>query len=68
MRILFAVSNDENSKEDIVNVIVNEYQKTYKKIVSYKRAFYYEAIVNEIKDTREENRYDLIIISKKLKL
>ena len=66
MRILFAVSNDENSKDDIVNVIVNEYQKTYKKIVSYKRAFYYEAIVNEIKETRDENRYDLIIISEDL--
>lgn len=66
MRILFAVSNNENSKEDIVNVIVNEYQKTYKKIISYKRAFYYDAIINEIRETRDENRYDLIIISEDL--
>ena len=65
MRILFAVSNSENSKNDIVEVILNEYQKEYKKIVSYKRAFYYDAIVNEIKQSRE-NKYDLIIISEDL--
>ena len=38
MRILFAVSSSENSKNDIVEVILNEYQKTYKEIISYKRA------------------------------
>lgn len=65
MRILFAVSNSENSKDDIVDIILNEYQKQYKKIISYKRAFYYDAIVNEIKQTRE-NRYDLIVISEDL--
>ncbi|MBO5349969.1 MAG: hypothetical protein J6A89_09180 [Clostridia bacterium] len=65
MRVLFAVSNSENSKDDIVDVILNEYQKQYKKIVSYKRAFYYDAIVNEIKQTRD-NRYDVIVISEDL--
>lgn len=65
MRVLFAVSNSENSKDDIVDVILNEYQKKYKKIISYKRAFYYDAIVNEIKQTRD-NKYDLIIISEDL--
>ena len=65
MRILFAVSNSDNDKKDIVDVILNEYQKTYKKIVSYKRAFYYDAIIDEIQQTRD-NRYDLIIISEDL--
>ena len=65
MRVLFAVSNSENSKADIVDVIVNEYQKQYKKIISYKRAFYYDAIVNEIRQTRD-NKYDLIVISEDL--
>lgn len=65
MRVLFAVSNSENSKDDIVDIILNEYQKQYKKIISYKRAFYYDAIVNEIKQTRD-NRYDLIVISEDL--
>lgn len=66
MRVLFAVSNSENSKDDIVDVIMNEYQKEYKKIISCKRAFYYDAIVNELKETRDRNRYDLIIISEDL--
>ena len=65
MRILFAVSNSDNNKNDIVDVILNEYQKKYKKIVSYKRAFYYDAIIDEIQQTRD-NRYDLIIISEDL--
>ena len=65
MRILFAVSNSEDSKGDIVDVICNEYQKEYKKIISYKRAFYYDAIVNEIKQTRD-NKYDRIIITENL--
>ena len=65
MRILFAVSGNENSKNDIVEVILNEYQKTYKEIISYKRAFYYDAIINEIKQSKE-NRYDRIIISEDL--
>ena len=39
MRILFAVSNSDNGKNDIVDVILDEYQRVYKKIISYKRAF-----------------------------
>ena len=62
MRVLFAVSNSEDSKGDIVDVICNEYQKEYKKIISYKRVFYYDAIINEIRQSRD-NRYDRIIIS-----
>ena len=65
MRVLFAVSNNDNSKNDIVDVITNEYQKTYKKIISYKRAFYYDAIIDEVQQTRN-NRYDLIVISEDL--
>ena len=65
MRILFAVSSSENSKNDIVEVILNEYQKTYKEIISYKRAFYYDAIINELKQSKE-NKYDRIIISEDL--
>lgn len=65
MRILFAVSSSENSKSDIVDVILNEYQKLYKEIISYKRAFYYDAIINEIK-LAKENKYDRIIISEDL--
>ena len=33
MRILFAVSNDDNGKNDIVDVILDEYQRVYKKII-----------------------------------
>ena len=62
MRVLFAVSNNENNDEDIVDIICNEYQKKYKKIISYKRVFYYDAIVNEIKQTKD-NKYDRIVIS-----
>ena len=62
MKVLFAVSNSENNNEDIVDIICNEYQKQYKKIISYKRVFYYDAIVNEIKQSRD-NQYDRIIIS-----
>lgn len=65
MRILFAVSNNDNSKNDIVEVILNEYQRLYKKIISYKRAFYYDAIIDEVQQTRN-NRYDLIILSEDL--
>lgn len=39
MKVLFAVSNSENNNEDIVDIICNEYQKQYKKIISYKRVF-----------------------------
>lgn len=68
MRILFAVSNNENNNnDDIVDVILNEYQRKYKRIISYKRAFYYNAILDEIKETRNtENAYDLIVISEDL--
>ena len=66
MRILFAVSNDDNSKNDIVEVIQNEYQRLYKKIISYKRAFFYDAIIDEIRATRNNNRYDLIVLSEDL--
>lgn len=65
MRILFAVTNNDNSKNDIVDIILNEYQRVYKKIISYKRAFYYDAIIDEVQQTRN-NRYDLIIISEDL--
>ena len=34
MRILFAVSNNDNGKNDIVDVILDEYQRVYKKIIS----------------------------------
>ena len=67
MKVLFAVSNSENNNEDIVDIICNEYQKQYKKIISYKRVFYYDAIVNEIKQSRD-NQYDRIIISEDLNL
>ncbi len=66
MRVLFAVSSSENSKDDIVDVIMNEYQKEYKKIITCKRAFYYDAIVNEVRETRDTNPYDLIVISEDL--
>ena len=65
MRIFFAVSNSEDSNGDIVDIICNEYQKEYKKIISYKRAFYYDAIVNEIRQTKD-NKYDRIVISEDL--
>ncbi|MBR2744303.1 MAG: hypothetical protein IKE01_03285 [Clostridia bacterium] len=65
MRILFAVSNSDNSKNDIVDVILNEYQRLYKKIISYKRAFYYDAIIDEVQQTKN-NRYDLIVLSEDL--
>lgn len=65
MRILFAVGNNEDSKNDIVDVVLNEYQKEYKKIISYKRVFYYNAIINELQQTRD-NKYDLIVLSEDL--
>ena len=65
MRILFAVSNNDNGKNDIVDVILDEYQRVYKKIVSYKRAFYFDAIIDEVQQTMD-NRYDLIVISEDL--
>lgn len=65
MRILFAVSSSDNGKSDIIDVILNEYQRVYKKIISYKRAFYFDAIIDEVQQTRD-NRYDLIIISEDL--
>ena len=65
MRILFAVSNSDNGKNDIVDVILDEYQRVYKKIVSYKRAFYFDAIIDEVQQTMD-NRYDLIVISEDL--
>lgn len=65
MKILFAVGNSDDNNGDIVEIICNEYQRTYKKIISYKRAFYYDAIINEIKQTRD-NKYDRIIISEDL--
>ena len=65
MRILFAVSNNDNGKNDIVDVILDEYQRVYKKIISYKRAFYFDAIIDEVQQTMD-NRYDLIVISEDL--
>lgn len=65
MRVLFAVSNDDNGKNDIVDVILDEYQRVYKKIISYKRAFYFDAIIDEVQQT-QDNKYDLIVISEDL--
>ena len=58
MKILFAVNNEKISKS-----IVKKYQSDYKKIISYKNVYYFNAILKEL---QKDNTYDRIIISEDL--
>ncbi len=58
MKVLFAVSN-----EKISDTIVEEYQKKYKEIISYKNVYYFNAILKEI---QKDKSYDRIVISEDL--
>ena len=43
MRVLFAVSNEKMSE-----TIVNQYQKEFKEIITYKNVYYFNAILKEL--------------------
>ena len=58
MKVLFAVSNEEISES-----IVKKYQKEYKKIISYKNVYYFNAILKEL---QKDKSYDRIVISEDL--
>ena len=58
MKVLFAVNN-----ENISNLIVKKYQQEYKKIISFKNVYYFNAILKEI---QKDKSYDRIVISEDL--
>ena len=58
MKVLFAVSNEKISEQ-----IVKRYQKEYKKILTYKNVYYFNAILKEL---QRDKSYDRIIISEDL--
>ncbi len=58
MRVLFAVSNDKMSE-----TIVNQYQKEYKEIITYKNVYYFNAILKEL---QRDKTYDRVVISEDL--
>ena len=58
MRVLFAVSNDKMSE-----TIVNQYQKEFKEIITYKNVYYFNAILKEL---QRDKTYDRIVISEDL--
>ena len=47
MRVLFAVSNEKMSE-----TIVNQYQKEFKEIITYKNVYYFNAILKELQETK----------------
>ena len=58
MKVLFAVSNDKMSE-----TIVNQYQKEFKEIITYKNVYYFNAILKEL---QRDKTYDRIVISEDL--
>lgn len=58
MKVLFAV-NDEN----ISTSIVKKYQNQYKEIISYKKVYFFNAILKEL---QKNKNYDRIVISEDL--
>ena len=58
MKVLFAVSS-----ENISDAIIKKYQKDYKEILSYKKVYYFNAILKEI---QKDKSYDRIVISEDL--
>ena len=58
MKVLFAVSNEEISES-----IVKKYQREYKVIISYKKVYYFNAILKEL---QKDKNYDRIVISEEL--
>ena len=58
MKVLFAVSNEKISEQ-----IVKRYQKEYKKILTFKNVYYFNAIIKEL---QRDKSYDRIIISEDL--
>ena len=58
MKVLFAVSNENTSQ-----AIIKKYQAEYKKIISYKNVYYFNAILKEL---QRDKTYDRIVISEDL--
>ena len=58
MKVLFAVSNENTSEQ-----IVKRYQKEYKKILTFKNVYYFNAIIKEL---QKDKSYDRIVISEDL--
>ena len=58
MKVLFAVSNENTSQ-----AIIKKYQSEYKKIISYKNVYYFNAILKEL---QRDKSYDRIVISEDL--
>ncbi len=58
MKVLFAVNN-----EKISQLIVKEYQKEYKEIITSKNVYFFNAIQTEL---RKDNTYDRIVIGEDL--
>ena len=58
MRVLFAVSNEKMSE-----TIVNQYQKEFKEIITYKNVYYFNAILKEL---QRDKTYDRVVISEDL--
>ena len=58
MKVLFAVSNENTSQ-----AIIKKYQTEYKRIISYKNVYYFNAILKEL---QRDKTYDRIVISEDL--
>ena len=58
MKVLFAVSNENTSQ-----AIIKKYQSEYKKIITYKNVYYFNAILKEL---QKDKTYDRVVISEDL--
>ena len=58
MKVLFAVSNENTSQ-----AIIKKYQTEYKKIITYKNVYYFNAILKEL---QRDKTYDRVVISEDL--
>ena len=58
MKVLFAESNENTSQ-----AIIRKYQAEYKKIISYKNVYYFNAILKEL---QRDKTYDRVVISEDL--
>lgn len=59
MKVLFAISNDDN----VSSSIIKRYQQKYKEIITSKNVYYFNAIIKEL---QKDKSYDAVVIGEDL--